>query len=40
MINTPADGATAQTGAYLMIAILVVAGVVSFYLDYFIIFNM
>lgn len=31
MINTPTDGATAQTGTYLMIAILVVAGVVSFH---------
>lgn len=40
MINTPTDGATAQTGAYLMVAILVAAGVVSFHPGHFIIFNM
>lgn len=31
MINTPADGATAQTGAYLMVAVLIAAGIVSFH---------
>ncbi len=40
MINTPADGATAQTGAYLMVAVLIAAGIVSFHPGHFIIFNM
>ncbi len=40
MINTPADGATAQTGAYLMVAVPIAAGIVRFHPGHFIIFNM